>query len=47
MDWSTTKEQQMLKLIGLIAVVYVGWITGVIQAVLMLTAALLVSLASL
>jgi hypothetical protein len=37
----------MLKLIGFVAVVYVGWATGVIQAVLMLTAALLVSVASL
>jgi hypothetical protein len=37
----------MLKLIGFVAVVYIGWVTGIIQAVLMLTAALLVSVASL
>ena len=37
----------MLKLIGFVAVVYVGWVTGVIQSLLMLTAALLVSVASL
>jgi hypothetical protein len=37
----------MLKLIGFVAVVYVGWVTGVIQSLLMLTAALLISVASL
>ena len=29
----------MLKLIGIAAVVYVGWITGIIQAALLITAA--------
>jgi hypothetical protein len=37
----------MLKLIGFIAVVYVGWITGIIQAALLLTSALLVNIAAL
>jgi hypothetical protein len=37
----------MLKLIGFGAVIYIGWITGVIQAVLVLTAAMLISVASL
>ena len=37
----------MLKLIGLGAVIYVGWITGVIQAVLLFTALILTSIAAL
>lgn len=37
----------MLNLIGFIVVVYIGWATGIIQAVLVLAAALLVSVASL
>jgi hypothetical protein len=35
----------MLKLIGLIAVVYVGWITGLIQATLLVTAGVLTTIA--
>ena len=35
----------MLKLIGIVAVVYVGWITGLIQATLLITAALLTTIA--
>ena len=31
----------MLKLIGMIAVAYVGWITGVIQTLLLMTAGML------
>ncbi len=37
----------MLKLIGLVAVVYIGWITGFIQAALLLTAGFLTVLAGL
>lgn len=37
----------MLKFIGLVAVVYLGWITGLIQTVLLLTAAVLANVASL
>lgn len=37
----------MLKLIGLMAVVYIGWVTGFIQAVLLLTAGLLTVVAGL
>lgn len=37
----------MLKLIGFVVVVYLGWVTGIIQAALMLAAALLISVASL
>ena len=37
----------MLKLIGIAAVVYVGWITGIIQAALLLTAGALTVLAGL
>ena len=37
----------MLNLIGFIVVIYIGWATGIIQAVLVLAAALLVSVASL
>ncbi len=36
----------MLKLIGLGTVVYVGWITGIIQAMMMMSAAVLVFLSS-
>ena len=35
----------MLKLIGIVAVVYIGWITGIIQAVLLVTAGLLTTMA--
>lgn len=35
----------MLKLIGLITVVYLGWATGIIQTFLLLTAAALTTLA--
>ena len=35
----------MLKLIGFVAVVYLGWITGVIQATLMITAGVLIAIA--
>ena len=37
----------MLKLIGIDAVVYVGWITGIIQASLILIAAGLTTIAAL
>lgn len=37
----------MLKLIGIAAVVYVGWITGIIQAAMILTAAGLTTVAGL
>ena len=37
----------MLKLIGVVAVVYIGWVTGFIQAVLLLTAGLLTVVAAL
>lgn len=37
----------MLKFIGLVAVVYLGWITGLIQTVLILTAAVLTNVATL
>ena len=37
----------MLKLIGIEAVVYVGWITGIIQATLLITAAGLTTIAGL
>jgi hypothetical protein len=36
----------MLKLIGIVVVVYLGWITGVIQAALMITAGVLIAVAS-
>lgn len=36
----------MLKLIGFVAVVYVGWITGLIQTLLLLTAGLLTTVAA-
>jgi hypothetical protein len=35
----------MLKLIGLVAVVYVGWVTGFIQAMLLVLVGLLTVLA--
>jgi hypothetical protein len=35
----------MLKLIGIVLVVYLGWITGIIQAVLMITAGVLIAVA--
>ena len=35
----------MLKLIGFVAVVYIGWITGLIQATLMITAGVLIAVA--
>jgi hypothetical protein len=35
----------MLKLMGFVAVVYLGWITGIIQAVLLVTAGLLTTVA--
>jgi hypothetical protein len=37
----------MLKMIGIAAVVYVGWITGIIQAAMILTAAGLTTIAGL
>ncbi len=37
----------MLKLIGIGAVVYVGWVTGLIQATLIIIAAALTTVASL
>ena len=35
----------MLKLIGFVAVVYIGWVTGLIQATLMITAGMLIAIA--
>ena len=35
----------MLKMIGIAAVVYVGWVTGLIQSVLLITAGLLTVIA--
>jgi hypothetical protein len=37
----------MLQLIGFVVVIYLGWVTGVIQAVFLLIAALLIGAASL
>ena len=37
----------MLKLIGFVAVVYLGWISGIIQTILLLTAGLLTTVAGL
>ena len=37
----------MLKIIGIAAVVYIGWVTGVIQAALIITAAGLTTIAAL
>ena len=41
------KERMMLRLIGIGAVLYVGWVTGVIQAALLITAAGLTTIAAL
>jgi hypothetical protein len=35
----------MLKLIGIVAVVYIGWALGLIQAVLLVTAGMLTAVA--
>jgi hypothetical protein len=35
----------MLKLIGIVAVVYIGWAIGLIQATLMITAGVLIAIA--
>jgi hypothetical protein len=35
----------MLKLIGICAVIYLGWITGIIQAILLIVAATLTTIA--
>jgi hypothetical protein len=35
----------MLKLIGIVAVVYLGWITGIIQTMLLVTAGVLTTIA--
>ena len=35
----------MLKLIGFVAVVYLGWVSGIIQAMLLVTAGLLTTIA--
>jgi hypothetical protein len=35
----------MLKLIGIVAVVYIGWVTGLIQAILLVTAGVLIAVA--
>jgi hypothetical protein len=35
----------MLKLIGIVAVVYIGWAIGLIQAVLLVTAGMLTAVA--
>jgi len=35
----------MLKLIGIVAVIYIGWAIGLIQAVLLVTAGLLTAVA--
>ena len=40
-----TKERTMLKLIGIVVVAYLGWVTGVIQATLMITAGVLIAIA--
>ena len=40
-----TKERTMLKLIGIVVVAYLGWVTGVIQATLMVTAGVLIAIA--
>jgi hypothetical protein len=37
----------MLQLIGFCAVVYVGWVSGIIQAMLLVTAGLLATVAGL
>lgn len=35
----------MLKMIGIVVVVYLGWVTGLIQATLLVTAGLLTAVA--
>ena len=40
-----TKEHSMLKLIGFCFVVYLGWITGLIQTVLLVIAGVLTMIA--
>ena len=35
----------MLKLIGFVAVIYLGWVSGLIQAMLLVTAGLLTTIA--
>lgn len=35
----------MLKLIGFVAVIYLGWVSGIIQAMLLITAGLLTTIA--
>jgi hypothetical protein len=35
----------MLKLIGFVAVIYLGWVSGIIQAMLLVTAGLLTTIA--
>ena len=35
----------MLKLIGILAVAYIGWVTGLIQATLIITAGVLIAIA--
>ncbi len=35
----------MLKLIGIVAVIYIGWISGLIQATLLITAGVLTTIA--
>lgn len=37
----------MLKLIGTLAVIYLGWITGIIQTMLLITAAIMTNIAAL
>lgn len=41
-----TKERTMLKTIGIVVLVYLGWVTGLIQATLLVTAGLLTTIAS-
>jgi hypothetical protein len=36
----------MLKLIGILAVIYLGWVTGLIQAALLITAGILTAIAA-
>jgi hypothetical protein len=40
-----TKELTMLKMIGIVTVVYLGWVSGLIQSVLLITAGLLTVIA--
>ena len=37
----------MLKLIGTLALIYLGWITGIIQTTLLITAAVMTNIAAL